>query len=631
MNKSLSRPRWAPPVGVGAALPQIDFDPLGLAESFGGAIQAYAPIAFPGSPGQESEEEQTLTPMFPLGETQVSGAGLQGLGGMPANTGGIALPSSVPLGAGPSAIGPAPSSAGGIGSGYDDMPNTRYHTDRQSQIDAGIIATPPLANDDEGDLTSGWEQFGNPALASMLLEQGLNAADVVALCGPIAAAGALRAFGITDIEINGERLPMTPATLARDAADRGEWGSAGMALGDGTSMSQLMARHGVGNQNLPASQQAAQQMQALVEKGVPVVLNFPQHYMLAQDYDPETDRWFVGSTGSNALSGGGDWMTLEEMGRHPGNGGPIQTFIAPQNVPEGAVEAYSKKRFSNVAGEEPQDVLPDTRSRDTVVQSVEPLARYWEGKTNIPAEVFLAFNLHEGGSQVMDAPFGIKGSGTAGTQSQQTWEQTAGGVWQGEQEFAAYNNLNEAYDGFIKLVSNPQGRYAGAWGYLQDTGDWRGWLRQINRAGYATDPVWGDKIAAFAENEILPRMGPDPQPPAEAQYGDPPAVRGNAPAPSAGRGPGMASPPPSRPVAAEPDATPSAPAAAPSRSSTFGGVTATTRATVQAPTPTPVAQPNVIQQAEQVVTGAVNDVAATVTGAANDVYTAVDDFLGGLW
>lgn len=182
--------------------------------------------------------------------------------------------------------------------------------------------------------------------------------------------------------------------------------------------------------------------------------------------------------------------------------------IGGEPMPEGARHPAGDEGWTNEApATEPIIRAPDTTNRDTAVASIEPLARYYEQQTKIPAAVLIAFNIHEGGAGVMAAPFGIKGPGTAGSTSQQTWEVYGGEHWEGAQDFASYNSLNEAYEHFIDLVSNPEGRYGAAWQQLQETGNWRQWLMDINAAGYATDPVWGQKIAQFAENEIVPRMG----------------------------------------------------------------------------------------------------------------------------
>lgn len=328
------------------------------------------------------------------------------------------------------------------------------------------------------DWTAGWEEFGNPFLKQLFVENGLDPSGTIAACGPIAIAGMLRAFGIDS----------DPGQIARAGQDQGLWTAGdGMLTPMGEGVARLLTTNGLPVQIIGTNQ--LEHALALLQRGTPVVLNFPKHYMLAQKYDPTTGRFYVGSTGSNALDGGAEWMTLEEMGAHPGNGGPVENFIVPTT---------ERQQTGTSMGDEPLVTQPDTSSREATVRSIEPLARYWEQRTNIPAEVFIAFNLHEGGSKVMAAPFGIKGPGT----SQSTWEEVNGQRVNITDSFRSYDTLNDAYRDFIDLVS--QGRYKSAWDTLQRTGNWQQWLWDINRAGYATDSQWGGKIANFAATQVHP-------------------------------------------------------------------------------------------------------------------------------
>lgn len=481
-----SRSRWAPRVGSGQGI----FDAVGLSSSplASGfpdlSVPTFDPIGIVGnaigSLWDQPEEEPVITPVEPAGQTRPASpfAGiLDTLGQSPL---GGALTPLMPL----QKILPMSMS---------DQDGTAAHTERWKAIQDGTEPAPPLANAFEGDLVSGWEQFGNQSLQALFEEIGLDAGSTAAACGPIAIAGALRAFGMN----------VDPAQIARRGMDDNLWSPVvGMLRGDGSAVAELMNSYGVKNQNIPANASAIAQVQALADAGVPVVLNFPKHYVLAQDYDPSTGKFFVGATASNALRGGADWMTLEELGAHPGNGGAVESFIIPQQAPASLVGSNAKSRYT-MTTKEPQNVLPDITNRATVVESVYPLAAYYSQQYGIPPEVFLAFNIHEGGKTVMAAPFGIKGTYKGKGQMQDTFE-----VYDGQtrtyinDQFRAYDNLNEAYADFIDLVSN--GRYKNAWNYLQESGDWKGWLRQVQNAGYATDPNWANSMIGFAEQTVRP-------------------------------------------------------------------------------------------------------------------------------
>lgn len=140
--------------------------------------------------------------------------------------------------------------------------------------------------------------------------------------------------------------------------------------------------------------------------------------------------------------------------------------------------------------------------RQQFVASLYPIARAYAASTGIPAAVFLAIAAHE--SNFGNAPgnmlFGIKGPGARLA----TYEVEGGRDVPQTASFATYGSPQAAFQGFVDLVS--RGRYAPAWQHLQETGDWRGFLRGINDAGYATDPTWANKIASFTTSTIAPMV-----------------------------------------------------------------------------------------------------------------------------
>jgi flagellum-specific peptidoglycan hydrolase FlgJ len=141
-------------------------------------------------------------------------------------------------------------------------------------------------------------------------------------------------------------------------------------------------------------------------------------------------------------------------------------------------------------------VTPDSTNRDSFIKSTTPLAQAWEAKTGIPAAYFLAVNGSESnwGKAPGNELFGIKAkAGNASTGPLTTWEQGQGSV---QDSFSAYPNANAAYADFIDLISH--GRYEKAWNQFQQDHDPAALFRNVNSAGYATDPQWGNKIAQIA-------------------------------------------------------------------------------------------------------------------------------------
>ncbi len=142
-------------------------------------------------------------------------------------------------------------------------------------------------------------------------------------------------------------------------------------------------------------------------------------------------------------------------------------------------------------------------SHQDFVSSLLPVAQQYEQQTGIPAAAFIAIAASEsnwgaaGGNEL----FGIKGSGLIAS----TWEQVSGQSVPTVASFQTYSSPEAAFESFVSLVSG--GRYQSAWTAFQNSGDWRQFLRDINAAGYATDPSWAVKIISLAENTIQPMIG----------------------------------------------------------------------------------------------------------------------------
>lgn len=97
--------------------------------------------------------------------------------------------------------------------------------------------------------------------------------------------------------------------------------------------------------------------------------------------------------------------------------------------------------------------------------------------------------------------FGIKaGDGWKGRTVDVTTTEYAGGVpLKKVQSFRAYDDYREAFDDYAHLLStNP--RYADV---LKNTGSARDFARELQDAGYATDPRYADKLAGVIDGKAL--------------------------------------------------------------------------------------------------------------------------------
>lgn len=147
----------------------------------------------------------------------------------------------------------------------------------------------------------------------------------------------------------------------------------------------------------------------------------------------------------------------------------------------------------------PPVVANDTQQRQNFVNAMSAPAHAYAQTTGIPPAVWAAMGASESNWGRAQSIFGIMGKGTAGGQNYDTFEIRPGGVRENtNSQFAAYNNLDDAFKHFVDLTST--GRYAPAHDYLMQTGDWQGFLHQINQAGYATAPNWADSIISLTKH-----------------------------------------------------------------------------------------------------------------------------------
>lgn len=122
-----------------------------------------------------------------------------------------------------------------------------------------------------------------------------------------------------------------------------------------------------------------------------------------------------------------------------------------------------------------------------------------------PASVLLGQAALETGRNLNNAQgynfFGIKGSGDAGTQLQNTWEDYGNGPVGIQDNFARYNSPQAAVRAYIKLIKD---KYPHAMAYSNDP---QRMIQAIKEGGYATDPDYVSKVTSMPEfNEYLPKV-----------------------------------------------------------------------------------------------------------------------------
>lgn len=125
------------------------------------------------------------------------------------------------------------------------------------------------------------------------------------------------------------------------------------------------------------------------------------------------------------------------------------------------------------------------------------------------AEMMLAKAISENGDIGKGGAFignnfsGIKGVGDAGSFTARTWEMVNGQKVYMDQQFAAYSTPEEGMKAFLKFLEDNK-RYAQALEAYRRTGNVQQLFRDINMAGYATDPAWADKVENIRVNQVAP-------------------------------------------------------------------------------------------------------------------------------
>ena len=139
-------------------------------------------------------------------------------------------------------------------------------------------------------------------------------------------------------------------------------------------------------------------------------------------------------------------------------------------------------------------------TQQSFVQENLTIAKKVSAETGIPYQLLLAIPGNETGwgkAMAGNNYFGIKGKNPktgANTGSVGTWEVVNGQRVNINDTFRAYSGYEESARDFAAFL-NDNPRYGKALEYLKkQPDDWRGFVREVHAAGYATDPAWSDKI-----------------------------------------------------------------------------------------------------------------------------------------
>lgn len=159
---------------------------------------------------------------------------------------------------------------------------------------------------------------------SQFSDPGIPFSVAASLCGPAAAIAFARVAG------------RNPTLKEVQALAEGVGWTAGAGMAGPGSQQALLRKMGIESDLTGAADPA--RVRADVQAGKPVILSTGLHYFTASDYDPQSDRYYVGTSGTD-LKNGREWMSLGEIDRasrdrgYGGINGALHLASAPAPVP----------------------------------------------------------------------------------------------------------------------------------------------------------------------------------------------------------------------------------------------------------------------------------------------------------
>jgi peptidoglycan hydrolase FlgJ len=187
-----------------------------------------------------------------------------------------------------------------------------------------------------------------------------------------------------------------------------------------------------------------------------------------------------------------DMLVRQLGGMHGGNGAQAQAGTASSSSASAATTAADKPGWK-------------PKSAQEFVDAIRPHAEKAAAQLGVPARALIAqAALETGWGQHMATQqhggsgfnlFGVKAQGgwSGASQSAQTSEYQNGQWSSGQASFRSYKSIGESFDDYVSVLkSNP--RYADA----LRSGDVHGFARGLQKAGYATDPHYAQKLLKVA-------------------------------------------------------------------------------------------------------------------------------------
>jgi flagellum-specific peptidoglycan hydrolase FlgJ len=188
--------------------------------------------------------------------------------------------------------------------------------------------------------------------------------------------------------------------------------------------------------------------------------------------------------------------------------------VIPEQPPADTVEAPPGPNDQQAAAMQvPRRSMPTVGNtpQERFIASIAEAAVSSRDQTGVPASVTIAQAILEsfwGSSRLAREAnnyFGIKAQtrvGSAGVVWFDVWEVIGGRNMMRSEPFRAYNSIAESFVDHGRFFLE-NGRYSGA---MASRDDAQQFAREVNRAGYATDPAYAGKLIALMDRYNLYRF-----------------------------------------------------------------------------------------------------------------------------
>jgi peptidoglycan hydrolase FlgJ len=278
--------------------------------------------------------------------------------------------------------------------------------------------------------------------------------------------------------------------------------AASAATADALDFGQLTSLRAAAKRNDPqALKQAAQQFEAMFTE---MLLKTANETKFGDDLTGQQGEFyqdmFNQQMALHLSSGKGlglaDMLVRQLNGLHGGSGAQAQDAAAPS--------ASTDSTASSDAASPADQPGWKPKSAQEFVDAIRPHAEKAAAELGVPARALIAqAALETGWGKHMATQkdggsgynlFGVKATGWSGASQTAQTSEYENGQWSSQQaSFRSYGSIGQSFDDYVQMLKNNP-RYADA----LRSGDVHGFAHGLQKAGYATDPHYAQKLMKVA-------------------------------------------------------------------------------------------------------------------------------------